>query len=100
MADLINLYYATDAEVAGDKELQVFASDAVNNGKVVGFPSTFQDRASISQALGYMLYMTSVKHHTKNSFSIGYNGVIPWSSPAFCTFICISYSHLEALMEL
>ncbi|KAJ3144255.1 hypothetical protein HK101_002751 [Irineochytrium annulatum] len=81
-SDLVNVYYSDDAAVQADFELQGFAKDVVTNGKVAGFPSSFTTRASLAKAIAHVIYLTSVRHHSMNTYTQGYMSVLPWSPGA------------------
>ncbi|KAJ3159185.1 Hydroperoxide isomerase aloxe3 [Irineochytrium annulatum] len=80
--DLVNVYYPSDAAVQADFELQGFAKDVVTNGKVVGFPSSFPTRASLSQAVAHIIYLTAVRHHSMNTYTQGFISGLPWTPTA------------------
>ncbi|KAJ3327572.1 hypothetical protein HDU76_011524 [Blyttiomyces sp. JEL0837] len=50
---LINIYYADDATVAADTELQNWAKDAAENGKVAGLPYPITTRSNLALVLPF-----------------------------------------------
>ncbi|KAJ3327328.1 hypothetical protein HDU76_011980 [Blyttiomyces sp. JEL0837] len=68
--NLVNVYYADDATVAADTELQNWAKDAVVNGKVVGLPSAITTRGTLAAILAQLSYLTGVHHHVLNTYTV------------------------------
>jgi hypothetical protein len=85
--NLVNAYYDSDEQVEKDAELQAFAADASGffNGRVVGFPSSFETRKQLIKTITYIHYLTAVRHHYMNSVATFWNYAIPWAPSSFCT---------------
>jgi arachidonate 15-lipoxygenase (second type)/8-lipoxygenase (S-type) len=78
MYAFVNSFYVSDAIVRGDKELQDWAIEANGPAKAIDFPSKFDTREALIDALTHIAHLTSTVHHsvnTNNLFTI--SGTLP-----------------------
>jgi len=55
LTSLVGSFYASDAAVAADKELQAWAKEANGAAKVIDFPSSFSSRSTLVDAFTHMV---------------------------------------------
>ncbi|KAJ3410344.1 Hydroperoxide isomerase aloxe3 [Chytridiales sp. JEL 0842] len=77
--NLVSIYYPTDGSILADSELQAFASDVVNLGKVSGFPSFIRTRSELARALGHLHYISTTLHNVMNGYALEFQGTLPAS---------------------
>lgn len=78
MAGFISSFYGSDDVVRGDNELQAWAAEANGPAKAMDFPSKFETREALVDALTHIAHLTSTVHHsvnTNNLFAI--SGTLP-----------------------
>eukprot|EP00898_Chlorokybus_atmophyticus_P003411 jgi/Chlat1/4070/Chrsp26S04113 len=63
----IDLYYSSDAAVAGDAELKATAGDLV--GRINGFPTAITSKAELAAVLSQIVFGT-VEHHSVNLYAV------------------------------
>jgi hypothetical protein len=63
----IKSFYDSDATVREDKELQNWAAEANGPAKAIDFPTKFDNRNAIIDALTHIAHLTSTVHHSVNT---------------------------------
>ena len=78
----LRVYYATDAAVAADPELQTWATNIQAVPDVQNFPARFTTVAALRQVLSNVIFQTSIKHHAMNSDVVWHTLLPPYAGPA------------------
>jgi len=67
-SDFVSEIYLSDANVAADKTLQEWAAETTlpDRAAVPGFPSSFQDKATLARTLQTLMWITSGLHAALN----------------------------------
>ena len=63
----VKSFYKSDALVLGDKELQAWATEANGPAKAIDFPTKFDTREALIDALTHIAHLTSTVHHSVNT---------------------------------
>lgn len=81
---LTYVWYADDAAVAADWELQGWARDlaGTHNGGLSGFPESFETRAQVAWTLAEILFRASAQHAAVNNGQYDRYGWPPYSPTA------------------
>ncbi|KAJ3094369.1 Polyunsaturated fatty acid lipoxygenase alox12, partial [Phlyctochytrium bullatum] len=80
MKDLVSVYYATDAAVEADVELQHFAKDVSGVAKLKGFPNKFSGRDDLARTLAHIYYVVSVRHAVVGTLGLDWTAMLPSSA--------------------
>ncbi|KAF1979237.1 Lipoxygenase [Bimuria novae-zelandiae CBS 107.79] len=67
MHTFISSYYKSDDVVRDDKELQAWATEANGPAKAIDFPTKFDTRDAIIDALTHIAHLSSTVHHSVNT---------------------------------
>ncbi|TMW67326.1 hypothetical protein Poli38472_012442 [Pythium oligandrum] len=83
VASFLNVYYATDAAVVADKELQNWAKATVANvAQLKDFPSSFPTKAALADTLTHVIFLCTVRHHGMNGMATWHSMTVPYSPAA------------------
>lgn len=66
VTSFIASYYSSDSQVAADKEIQAWTTEARGPAQAVGFPSQLGTSAQLVDAVTHIAYLVSVAHHSVN----------------------------------
>lgn len=99
---LTHVWYADDAAVVGDWELQGWATDlaATHQGGLTGFPTRFETRAQVAWTLAEILFRASAQHAAVNNGQYDRYGWPPYSPTAVRdTAVNVKLAAGEAISE-
>lgn len=83
MTSFVNAYYASDATVAADHELQSWATEANGPAEALDFPSSITTKRILVDILTHFAHLSTVSHHTVNTNALGHiSAVLPFHPPA------------------
>lgn len=83
MTSFVGSYYASDADVKADVELQAWAKEANGPAKAHDFPSTISTRETIIDILTHVAHLGSTAHHAVNTNELlSVSSTLPFHPPA------------------
>lgn len=83
MTSFVGSYYASDADVKADTELQAWAKEANGPAKAHDFPSTISTRETIIDILTHVAHLGSTAHHAVNTNELlSASSTLPFHPPA------------------
>ncbi|KAI3399057.1 hypothetical protein diail_7857 [Diaporthe ilicicola] len=83
MECFVDSYYASDADVKADTELQAWAKEANGPAEAHDFPSTFSTRRTIVDVLTHVAHLGSTAHHAVNTNELlSASSTLPFHPPA------------------
>ena len=63
----VNSFFASDAVLQADKEIQAWAKEANGPAKAIDFPSAFTTRSTLVDVLSHFAHLASTAHHVANT---------------------------------
>lgn len=83
MTSFVGSYYASDADVKADVELQTWAKEANGPAKAHDFPSTISTRGTVVDILTHIAHLGSTAHHAVNTNELlSVSSTLPFHPPA------------------
>ncbi|KAG6364391.1 hypothetical protein INS49_005992 [Diaporthe citri] len=83
MTSFVGSYYASDADVKADVELQTWAKEANGPAKAHDFPSTIVTRETVIDILTHVAHLGSTAHHAVNTNELlSLSSTLPFHPPA------------------
>lgn len=67
VSTFISSFYKSDAVVRGDNEIQAWAVEANGPAKAIDFPTKFDTKEAVIDALTHIAHLTSTVHHSVNT---------------------------------
>lgn len=67
VSTFISSFYKSDAVVRGDNEIQAWAAEANGPAKAIDFPTKFNTKEALVDALTHIAHLTSTVHHSVNT---------------------------------
>ncbi|KAI0158520.1 lipoxygenase [Pestalotiopsis sp. NC0098] len=82
MTSFVDSYYAEDADVIGDGELQAWVAEAQGPAAAIDFP-TLETKTALIDALTHMAHLASSAHHTVNTNELlSASSTLPFHTPS------------------
>ncbi|TMW67323.1 hypothetical protein Poli38472_012439 [Pythium oligandrum] len=82
VSDFVNTYYATDADVQADFELQNWAMGCTGVSHLHDFPASFTSREQVRELLTHLIFLSTVRHHAMNGVVTWHSMAVPYSPAA------------------
>ncbi|KAH8898556.1 Lipoxygenase [Thozetella sp. PMI_491] len=83
MKRLVYTFYASDAELIADSEIQAWVAECNGPAQVIDFPAKITDRPTLVYVLTHLAHLVSSAHHTVNTNELlKVSSTLPFCPPA------------------
>ncbi|TMW67322.1 hypothetical protein Poli38472_012438 [Pythium oligandrum] len=78
----VNTYYASDAALTADFELQNWAKACPQVSQLHDFPSKIETKTQLRDLLTHLIFLSTIHHHAMNSMAMWHGMAVPYSPAA------------------